>query len=291
MTEKDRKTSPTNPTKDCEVLVNDYSLAEVKELSFEDASLKFRNKGGRWRVSLRQLAEYYGVPFHQASRVLTRNHELFQDLGVDATMASSPDSAGIFEYVDGKLYDVNLSIRDAFSFLTTLNYKKYEGERKRRLIGLRNWLVDSAEKILTGEMPSVPSRSGVDRLGGEYEDHSFLNRLCIEVTRKERSKNPHAGIMSEKEMFKEDFEDICGPVPFVTRWRNKLDKLNGKKLAAKKVFVIHEMLSKNTERSSLRRAVIKTFEEICPDLKPDYMPGLKQLDPTKQMTLIGSDEA
>lgn len=281
MTKRSEKTSPTNPTKDCEALVNTNASSEVKELSFEDTSLKFRKKDGRWRISLRQLAEYYEIPFFKASQKLTLNPELFIDSGTDTVTVSA----------NGSAFDYDLSIRDAVSFLTLLPYKRYKDERKEKLIRMRNWLSDNAEKILTGEIPSIPSRSGVDRLGGEYEDHSFLNRLCIEVTRKERGKNPHAGIMSEKEMFKEDFDDICGPVPFVTRWRNKLDKLNGKKLAAKKVFVIHEMLSKNTEKSSLRSAVIKTFEEICPDLKPDYMPSLKQLDPTRQMTLTSGDES
>ena len=138
---------------------------------------------------------------------------------------------------------------------------------------------------------SQKAREDVDRLGGEYEDHSFLNRLCIEITRKERTRNPHGGVMSEKEMFKEDFDDICGPIPFVTRWRNKLDKLNGKKLSAKKVFVIHEMLSKNSEKKSLRAAVIKTFEDICPDLMPDYMPHTYEIDTTRQSKLLSDGDA
>ena len=42
---------------------------------------------------------------------------MVRDLGVGAVTAPSPDLEGIFEYVDGKLYDVGLSTRGAIFFI------------------------------------------------------------------------------------------------------------------------------------------------------------------------------
>ena len=57
MSKKAQKASHTNPTKDCDALVHDNVSSEVKELSFEGTSIQFKNTDGKWRISLRKLAE------------------------------------------------------------------------------------------------------------------------------------------------------------------------------------------------------------------------------------------
>jgi len=177
MTKRNEKTSPATPASDKrDQVTQDNSLAEVKELSFEDTSVVFKNKNGLWRISLRQLADYYGMPFSDASRKLTKNPELFRDL----------ESGGVTPSVNGSIFDYDLSIRDAVSFLTLLNYKRYQDERRQKLIRMRNWLTDTAEKILTGEMLLVKneewdavrylSKDGFKRAAKSI--HDFLHTLA-----------------------------------------------------------------------------------------------------------------
>lgn len=280
MTTRKNKTSPIIPAKGNTALVQDTLVSEVKELSFEGTSIQFKNAGGKWRISLRKLAEYYDIPFSKASQKLTLNKELFQDLGMDTITVSA----------NGSAYDYDLSIRDAFSFLTTLNYKKYEIERREKLIRMRNWLTDNAEKILTGEMSISPASSDIDKLDGTYGEHSFLTGVVTHIVRKIRKKNPHSGCPSEQEIYQEDYNDVCGPGKIVPNWRKGLDSDDGKGLTLKKVFQSSELLVGNTQKKSLREAVIRNFEEYYPNLKPGYMPGLERLEPTKQMKLIGDCE-
>jgi len=291
MSKRSSKTSPTAPAKVCEALDIDNLSTEVKELSFEDTKVQFKNPDGKWRVSLRQLAEYYEIPFFKASQKLTVNSELFQDLKVDTVRVSSPEMNGIYIFKDGKLSDVNLSIRDAFSFLTTLNYKKYEDERRQKLIRMRNWLTDNAEKILTGEVVLSPRSDDIEKLDGTYGEHSFLTGVVTHIVRKIRKKDPHCGCPSEQEIYQEDFNDMRGPGRIEPQWRNRLDTEDGKSLTLKKVFQSSELLVGNTNKESLRNAVIRNFEEYYPLLKPPFMPTSRTLDTTRQMKLIGECES
>lgn len=131
------------------------SIPEVKELSFEDASLQFKKYEDKWRVSLRDLADYYEVPFKQVSRKITDNREMFRDLGLGAVTAPTSELSRFYEFKDGKLFDINLSIRDAVSFLLTVSYRRYTDERREKLIRLRNWLADTAETLLMGGTVSL----------------------------------------------------------------------------------------------------------------------------------------
>lgn len=284
MTKKAQKTSHTNPTKDCDALVHDNVSSEVKELSFEDTVVTFKNPDGKWRISLRQLAEYYSIPFSKASQKLTTNKELFQDLGADTVTVSA----------NGSAYDYDLSIRDAFSFLTTLNYKKYEIERREKLIRMRNWLTDNAEKILTGQIPSsgyLPNLEKIEQLQGDYGDHSFLTGMVTKMIRSARRKYLDARCPSEQEIYQEDYNDVKGPGKLIPNWRKDLSQKQGKSLAVKKYFQGFQIWAGHLEKEDIRRRVIADIEEFCPQNKPEFMPSLKQLDPTKQMKLTGECEA
>lgn len=100
------------------------SFESVKELSFEDTHVQFKNKAGAWRISLRQLADYYDIPFKTASQKLTHNSELFRDLGAGSVTLPA----------NGSAFDYDLSIRDAditntFLYSHTIVYY-YEDNRK-----------------------------------------------------------------------------------------------------------------------------------------------------------------
>lgn len=284
MIKKEQKTSPNMPGSYDGELVNDKSLAEVKELSFEDTALEFKSKGGKWRISLRQIAEYYDIAFSYASQKLTLNPELFLDLGTDSVTLSA----------NGSAFDYDLSIRDAISFLTLLPYKRYEDERREKLIRMRIWLSDNAEKILTGEIPSkdyAPSLEELERMDGVYTDHSFLTGMVTNIVRKIRKKDPHVGCPSEQEIYQEDFNDVLGPGKLIPNWRKGLNKSQGKDLTVKKFFQGSNFLAGHIRGEDNRKRVIEDIEEYCPQYKPEYMPSLKQLDPTRQMTLMAGEEA
>ena len=103
--EKTRPLNGSNHIKDREISITDGIVCaqNKKELSFEDTAITFRQIGGTWRISLRQLAEYYDVPFKQASRKLTSNSDLFRDLVTGAVTAP----------VKGTVFDYELSISTA----------------------------------------------------------------------------------------------------------------------------------------------------------------------------------
>ena len=144
-TKKEKKTSPTTPAKVGEALVNDNVSAEVKELSFEDTAIQFKNSDGKWRISLRHIAEYYDIKFSHAVAKLKKHSKLFRDLDKDHVTRSTA----------GYIYDIEMSIRDVVSFLTLLDYQRYDDEREDKLVRMRNWLTDNAEKILIGESPQL----------------------------------------------------------------------------------------------------------------------------------------
>ena len=246
-----------------------------KELSFEDTAITFRQIGGTWRISLRQLAEYYDVPFKQASRKLTSNSDLFRDLVTGAVTAP----------VKGTVIDYELSIRDAVSFLTLLDYRRYDDDRKEKLIRLRNWLTDTAEKALTGK-GYISNLDELEKIQGDYGDHSFLTGMVTHIVRKQRKKDPLCGCPSEQEIYQEDYNDIKGPGKLVSNWRKGLTRPQGKDLAVKKFFQGSNFLAGHVNKEDNRRRVIADIEEYCPNHRPEFMPALKQLDPTVQTKLI-----
>lgn len=281
---KDSKNASPNPRpSNVGELADHITSTDVKELSFENSIIRFKQKGDIWTISLRQIAEEYEIPFKQAVQKLTRNRELFKDLGSGSVML--PEPAGGFDYY--------LSIRDAFAYLTLISYKRYSGERKERLIMFRNWLVDNAEKALIGEQIKrdyVPNLDELERMDGAYGDHSFLTGMVTHIVRRIRKKDPHSGCPSEQEIYQEDYNDILGPGKIVTCWRRGLNPLNGKKLTVKKFFQGSNLLAGNVRKEDCRVKVIKDIEEYCPQYKPDYMPNLKQIDPTKQTKLLGDGQ-
>lgn len=253
-----------------------------KELSFEDASLKFRNKAGAWRVSLRQLAEYYEVPFYQASRRLTKNPELFKDTGLDAVRA----------FRDGKLFDIDLSIRDAFSFLTTLNYKKYSGERKEKLIRLRNWLLDTAEKVLNGELISRSEVDGLfdpstltDKPRDIAKDNNLRRALFIKKAREAHPEGPNT-YNRLHDLAHNDQRLVQGPkIQFQQGWHRKLSKEQSLKDHAQKMASFAAIACGHIEVDDINRFEQNLFQGLPEKYIPDYIPGA--IETTRQVKLIG----
>lgn len=296
MTKNKEKTSPNAPGSKVGELVYDNSLAEVKKLTFEDTAITFRQIDTRWRVSLRQLAGYYDIQFKTASQKLTTNRELFQDLGLGSVTPPSSELNRVFEFKDGKLYDVHLSIRDAFSFLTTLNYKKYEDERRQKLIRMRNWLTDTAEKILTGVIPSDSPLSGIDpeKLECDYKSRSITNvartRMLRYQLRRQRPHNPDT-VNRTNAMYRHDYESVFGSVRgnLPTGWRKtQLNNHDERTIHIKGLMEFGEFMHGNINQEPVNSKVYQCFKDVFPDYMPTYLNQL--MEKTTQTKLIVNAE-
>jgi len=251
------------------------SSESVKELSFEDTAIQFKNTSGIWKISLRQLAEYYGVPFHQASRKLTLNRDLFRDLGPDATIASTKNTA----------FDYELSIRDAFSFLTTLDYKKYNGDRKAKLIRLRNWLTDTAEKILTGEsIQLVDLGSLKDDPKSIQGDNGLRRALFVKKVREAHPTGPNTRVRLI-DLAHNDQNLVRGPhVPFEAGAHKKYDKELALKDSAQKMVSFAAIACGKIEIDEINRFEREIFRGLPEKYIPEYLPGL--IESTTQTRLL-----
>jgi len=167
----------TPPSEPLDTNTMEDSIPEVKELSFEDTAIQFKNTDGKWRISLRALAEYYDIKFSHATSKLKKHSKLFRDLNEDRVTRST----------SGYIYDLELSIRDAVSFLTLLNYQRYDDEREEKLIRMRNWLTDTAEKLLTGETVSmIPQSQNIllsEALKEEMKRADAMTVIGVDISR------------------------------------------------------------------------------------------------------------
>ncbi len=263
----------------------DNLSTKIKELSFDDIQVQFKNTGGKWRISLRRLAEYYEVPFYQASRKITLNPELFQDLGLNAVTASTSIYNGIYEMKGGKLFDVNLSIRDAFSFLTTLNYKKYGDERKQKLIRMRNWLTDTAEKILTGELPLMIDIGSIkDDPKSIQGDNGLRRALFIKKVNEAHPASPN----TVKRLHALSYNDqalVRGPdVKFEPGAHKKYSKELARKDSAQKMVSFAAIACGKIEIDDINRFQKEVFRGLPEKYIPDFLPMC--IDSTKQLPLL-----
>ncbi|MDD1729824.1 MAG: hypothetical protein LUQ50_12230 [Methanospirillum sp.] len=283
MTKRSEKTSPaTPPSEKRDPVAKDNSPAEVKELSFEDTSIQFKNIGGKWRISLRELAEFYSIQFKHASEKLTLNPELFRDLEVGRVTRPG----------DNLALDYELSIRDAVSFLMLLPYKRYGDERGPKLIRMRNWLTDNAEKILTGEVPSVFPGMDIDSLGYGKKDLSPLNGLRLSALKHLAKRNHPSSpntVNRAIATFRNDHQVMKGHQEMEKNWRRELQEPERRKLQAHVAIDFAALANGHLELDERMKYEQAMFRDICPELRPDFLPV--QIETTRQMKLIGGDES
>ena len=265
---------------------NSICTQNEKELSFEDTSLKFKNNAGQWRISLRQLAEYYKISFNHASAKLTSNSDLFRDLVTGRVTGPKR----------GTVSDYELSIRDAVSFLTLLDYKRYDNERKGKLIRMRNWLTDTAEKVLTGDLVL---RSEVESLFDPStltdspraiaKDNNLRRALFIKKARETHPESPNT-FKRLHDLAHNDQQLVEGPeVQFKQGWHRKLSSDLSLKDHAQKMASFAAIACGHIEIEDINRFERDLFQGLPEKYIPDHIPGL--IETTKQMKLIGGAEA
>jgi hypothetical protein len=291
MTKKESKTSPATPASDKrDQAAQDNSLTEVKELSFEDTALRFKNSDGKWRISLRQLAEYYGMPFSEASRKLTSNNDLFRDLGLNGVTPSTSEARYIYVFKGGKLFDVNLSIRDSVSFLMLIPYKRYKDERKDKLVRMRNWLTDNAEKILTGEsVQLIDTASLKDDPKSIQGDNNLRRALFIKKVNEAHPAAPNT-VRRLHALSHNDQHLVRGPhVPFEAGAHLKYSKEQALKDSAQKMVSFAAIACGKIEIEDINRFEKEVFRGLPEKYIPDYLPGV--IETTTQMKLMAGEEA
>ena len=280
MSKRNEKTSPLKPSKVDEALVNDYRAAEVKELSFEDTSLQFKNADGKWRISLRQIADYYSIPFKTASQKLTRNRELFRDLGTGSVTLP----------INGSVSDYDLSVRDTVSFLMLLNYKRYLDERRDKLVRMRNWLSDTAEKILIGEPSQMVDLGSLkDEPKSIQGDNSLRRALFIKKVNEAHPAAPNT-VRRLHALSHNDQALVRGPhVQFEQGAHLRYSKELALKDSAQKMVSFAAIACGKIEPDEINRFEKEVFRGLPDRYIPDYLPGL--VETTKQLSLIGGEEA
>lgn len=253
----------------------DNLSTKIKELSFEDSAIQFKNTGGKWRISLRKISEYYDISFNVSSQKLTRNRELFRDLGTDSVTLSDK----------GSVIDYDLSIRDAVSFLMLLNYKRYDDERKTKLIDMRNWLSDTAEKILTGELPLMIDIGSIkDDPKSIQGDNGLRRALFIKKVNEAHPASPN----TVKRLHALSYNDqalVRGPdVKFEPGAHKKYSKELARKDSAQKMVSFAAIACGKIEIDDINRFQKEVFRGLPEKYIPDFLPMC--IDSTKQLPLL-----
>ena len=274
-TRKREKTSPTPTANGKELLVNSNVSSDVKELSFEDTSLQFKNADGKWRISLRQISEYYDIVFSKSVQKITTNRELFMDLGADTVTVSA----------NGSAFDYNLSIRDAVTFLGLLNYKRYDDTRRNKLIGMRKWLSDNAEKILTGETPQLLDLGSLkDDPKSIQGDNGLRRALFVKKVNEAHPTSPNT-VKRLHALSHNDQALVRGPhVPFEAGAHKRYTKELALKDSAQKMVSFAAIACGKIEIDDINRFEREVFKGLPEKYIPDHLPGM--IEPTKQTKLL-----
>lgn len=57
-----------------------------KIISYDGNNIEFKKIDEIWRISLKELAGYYGIQFKNASKNISRNKQLFRDINQSSIM-------------------------------------------------------------------------------------------------------------------------------------------------------------------------------------------------------------
>jgi len=202
---------------------------DVKALTFEDVPFEFKYKDDMWRISLRNLAGHYDIEFKHASEKLTQNGELFQDL----------ESSKVMSETRGHVDDYLMSVRDATTFLTLLNYKRYDDTRRTKLVKMRNWIATTAEQLLTGQAKLtkiIPVASDLSDDPEYITTLSGIRRSLHIVKIREKCPTKPNTVNRINALYRHDQNLVEGDgVEFKQGWYKKLDKAGRKKNCAVKM--------------------------------------------------------
>ena len=100
-------------------------------------------------VTVQALADYFGMPLKQANRIITRNRDLFEGKVFKIKTEDANISGAMMTPIRMKYLDC-LSYAGGLQWINSLSYLKYEGERKDKIIDLKNWLVALGEAAMKG---------------------------------------------------------------------------------------------------------------------------------------------
>jgi hypothetical protein len=248
------------------------------ELSFENFELEFKKIDGAWRISLRQIAEYYEVPFKQAERKISQNRELYRDMVTGAVQYN----------LNGSVIDRFLTTRDTLQFLSTVSYKRYSDERKKNLIKLKNWMADTAEKVLAGEVVHKNEYLNADRLSdNRFEvahDAGLRKAIFHKVCRQQHPTSPNS-VRKYHEVCRNDQKVILGfEKEWIPRYTKTLTKEQTIKDHAQKLISTCAILCGHTSPDRINSFVCDALKGLPERYVPDYLP--MQIETTKQMNLI-----
>ena len=274
-----------------DITIRDGTTSEPQniELSFEGDVFQFKNVNGKLGVSLRQIGEYYGVPFKQANRKLCENSEFFRDIEFHPSEnISGAASAPTYLINESGEHDLYLSFRDASSFLLLLNHKRYSDERREKIIRMRNWLTDLGEKVITNEFVQKNEFLDTGRLSDNRievaHDAGLRKAIFHKVCRQQHPTSPNS-VRRYHEVCRNDQRVIRGfDVELIPRYTKALTKEQTVKDHAQKLISTCAIICGNTSTDRINAFVYDALKGLPEKYIPDHLP--QQLETTKQMNLL-----
>lgn len=136
---------------------------EIVPFEREGKKIAWLLVGDRACMPLGILADMFGIAFFNASKDLTENHELYEGhvIKVEKTPEMKSDSLTESEVRSKTLTCLDLA--GVLLWITSLNHKRYEGERREIIISNKRWLVETGQEVLMKkEKPALaPIQMGI----------------------------------------------------------------------------------------------------------------------------------
>jgi len=94
------------------------------------------------------LAEVFDLHVDNAHKIVQRNYELFDGFRVNIKKDDVKSIPDMMQFA-GKLRTIScLTLAGAFQFISLLDYKRYDEERREFIIKQRKWIVDTGANVI-----------------------------------------------------------------------------------------------------------------------------------------------
>lgn len=293
MAKTERKTSPTEPAKVDEALVNDKSLAEVKKLVYEikyetylGEMIPYIIHEGKKRYPVNAVGRLLGYGPKDEYKLYRANEAFLAQFAISAVVSGNR-----------KLKSVPCIDSQGLLIMTgRAPLQNMLPERQEKVIKIVQLMAESTDLRLKGDL--IP-RSEVELMFDTtslkddpktiQRHNSFRRAVFIDKVRETHPENPNT-YNRLHDLAHNDQTLILGPdVPFESGKHRKYSKELAIKDDAQKMASFAAIASGNIEIDAINRFEKSLFKGLPEKYIPDYL--MTQLDPTRQMKLMAGEEA
>lgn len=304
MIKTEEKTSPTEPAKEREALVDDNSLSEVKNVS-------------RWKIvdfELRELdggkTQLYligdGVPYafwthaHQNLEMAKNHASMVKRRLIEGKHIIKVSNSELKEFYPTVHAACTVKYKsDWYYFLTDEGYNRTiievntSGMKDREIAARIEHRKDEMAFVFTKYKQGELSGSGfdLDSFGTSPKEMSSLNGIRIRLQgmlAKQRHPSHPDTVRRKIEMFRRDHRVLKGHDNMEEQWRRKEPEEGKIKLTGWVACGIYAFARGHLEPEEQSRD-INEFYATCPELRPDHLPDV--IEKTKQTKLLPDGDA